>query len=174
MPGLDELPAKDWGRAASSVIKPVLLARGTFESVDLAKTRLLCEEALGFDCAQLGPDRLIMRHGSDRDGGTYWVLEALAVAEVRTPQNVTNHWGIWVKGRAAVEDAYALLDGNKEKYGLLRVQNPRTTHEDGRDYSFYFEDIGNVWWEIVEHPDEDEFMGLFDHGDWDRQEGGGT
>ena len=86
MPGLEELPAKDWGKAASSVIKPVLLSRGTFESVDLARTRLLCEEALGFECAQLGPDRLILRHGSDRPGTTYWVLEVRAVAEVRTPE----------------------------------------------------------------------------------------
>ena len=168
MPGLEELPAKDWGQSASSVIKPVLLARGTLESVDLAKTRLLCEEALGFDCARLGPDRLILRHGSDRSGGTYWVLEVAAVDAVSAPQHMTNHWGIWVHGRGAVDAAYELLAGNKEKYGLIRVQNPRTTHEDGRDYSFYFEDISNVWWEIVEYPDEDEFMGLIDHGDWDQ------
>lgn len=173
MPGLDELPAKDWGRGASSVVKPVLLSRGTLESVDLAKTRLLCEEALGFDCAPAGTGRLIMRHGSDEPGGIYWVLEAVAVPEVRTPQHMTNHWGIWVRGRQAVDDAYELLEANKERYGLLRVQNPRQTHEGGRDYSFYFEDIGNVWWEIGEHPDEDAFMDLFGHGDWDQREDSG-
>lgn len=173
MPGLDELPEKDWGQAASSVVKPVLLSRGTLESTDLAKTRLLCEEALGFDCATLGPDRLILRHRSDRPGSTYWVLEVVAVPEVRTPQHLTNHWGLWVSGRKAVDDAYALLNANMERYGLLRVQTPRPTHEGARDYSFYFEDTSNVWWEIGEHPDEDEFMALFDHGDWDRREEGG-
>jgi hypothetical protein len=170
MPGLDELPAKDWGKGASSVIKPVLLSRGTFESIDLAKTRLLCEEALGFECAELGPDRLILRHKSDPSGSTYWVLEVRAVSEVRTPQHLTNHWGIWVPSKQAVDDAYQLLEANKERYGLLRVQPPRPTHEGARDYSFYFEDISRVWWEIGEHPDEDDFMDLFGHGDWDQRE----
>lgn len=170
MPGLDQLPAKDWGKASSSVIKPVLLSRGTLESTDLARTRLLCEEVLGFECAQLAPDRLILRHRSDRPGSTYWVLEVRAVPEVRTPQHMTNHWGIWVPTRKHVDDAFALLEANKEKYGLLRVQHPRQTHEGARDYSFYFEDISRVWWEIGEHPDEDAFMDLFAHGDWDRRE----
>ncbi len=174
MPGLDELPAKDWGKSATSVVKPVLLSRGTLETIDLAKTRLLCEEALGFECAETGPDSLILRHRSDRSGTTYWVLEVRAVAEVQTPQHHTNHWGIWVPSRQAVDAAAALLDSNKENYGLLRVQKPRQTHEGGRDYSFYFEDISNVWWEIGEHPDEDDFMDLFGHGDWDQREDRGS
>lgn len=170
MPGLEELPEKDWGKGETSVIKPLLLSRGTLESVDLARTRLMCEEVLGFECAELAPGRLIMRHRSDRPGSTYWVLEVVEVPEVRTPQHLTNHWGIWIRGRDAVDRAYDLLEANKEKYGLLRVQNPRQMHEGARDYSFYFEDIGHVWWEIGEHPDEDDFMDLFGHGDWDRQE----
>ena len=170
MPGLEDLPAKDWGKGAASVIKPVLLSRGTIETIDLAKTRLMCEEVLGFECAEPAPGRLIMRHRSDRPGTTYWVIEAVAVPEVHTPQQMTNHWGIWIKGRDAVDRAYELLENNKEEYGLLRVQNPRQMHDGGRDYSFYFEDISHVWWEIGEHPDEDDFMDLFGHGDWDRQE----
>ncbi len=170
MPGLDELPQKDWGKSANSVVRPVLLSRGTIETTDLKKTRLMCEEVLGFECAPNGPGRMIMRHRSDAPGSTYWVIEAVEVPEIRTAQHMTNHWGIWVKGRAAVDKAYELLENNKEKYGLHRVQNPRQTHEGGRDYSFYFVDISQVWWEIAEHPDEDAFMGLFDHGDWDQQE----
>ena len=170
MPGLDELPAKDWGKAASSIVKPVLLSRGTLESIDLAKTRLLCEDVLGFECAPLGANGLILRHHSERDGGTYWVLEVRGVPEGSAPQNMTNHWGVWVPDQKTVDDAYTLLDTNQEKYGVLRIQKPRQNHEGGRDYSFYFVDISNVWWEIGEHPDEDAFMALFDHGDWDRQE----
>ena len=170
MPGLDQLPEKNWGRSENPVIRPLLLSRGTIETIDLAKTRLMCEEVLGFECVPNGPGRMIMRHRSDAPGSTYWVLEAVEVPEVRTPQHMTNHWGIWVKGRDAVDRAYELLENNKEKYGLIRVQNPRQTHEGGRDYSFYFEDISHVWWEIGEHPDEDEFMDLFAHGDWDQRE----
>ncbi len=174
MQRLDELPAKDWGKGASSVIKPVMLSRGTLDSIDLEKTRLLCEEALGFECAMLGADRLILRHGSDRSGEPYWVLEIQAVPEIRTRQHVTNHWGIWVPDRQTVDESYEVLEANKERYGLLRVQNPRQTHEDGRDYSFYFEDISHVWWEIGEHPDEDAFMKFFGNGDWDQQGESGT
>lgn len=174
MSGLDQLPTKDWGKAASSVIKPVLLSRGTIETIDLGRTRLLCQEVLGFDCAETGQGQLILRHRSDRPGSTYWVLEVRAVPEVCTPQHMTNHWGIWVPSRGHVDAAYELLNANRGKYGLLRVQHPRQTHEGARDYSFYFEDVSHVWWEIGEHPHEDEFMELFGHGDWDRREEAGT
>lgn len=169
MPALSDLPAMDWGKGTASVIRPVLLARGTLESIDIGKTRLMCEEVLGFECAMLSPTRMIMRHASDAPGSTYWVLEVRQVDRVGTPQHLTNHWGIWIKGRDAVDQACALLEKNRDRYGLLRVQRPRPTHEGARDYSFYFEDESKVWWEIGEHPDEDAFMDLFGHGDWDQQ-----
>jgi hypothetical protein len=175
MSELDRLPEKDWGKAESPVIKPLLMARGTFETIDLAKTRLLLEEVLGFLCVEIGPGRAIFKQRNDRPGSTYWVLEAQEVPEVRSPQHMTNHWGIWVPTRQAVSDAAAVLQANKERYGLLRVQSPRMTHDGARDFSFYFEDISNVWWEIGENPDEDELMKLFANGvDWDRREGQGT
>jgi Glyoxalase/Bleomycin resistance protein/Dioxygenase superfamily len=170
MPGLDTLPEKDWGKGDSSVVKPVLLARGTLESIDLAKTRRLAE-VLGFDCVAPSADRLMLRHRSDRTGDIYWVLEVRQVPAVRSPQHVSNHWGIWVPSRKDVDDAYERLAANAERLGLIRVQKPRPTHEGARDYSFYFEDESRNWWEIGEHPDEDEFMDLFGHGDWDRREG---
>ncbi len=169
MTGLDELPTKSWGKAAAPVIRPVLLSRGTLESIDFAKTRLLAE-TLGFVCVEPAPDRMLLRHESDRSGGTYWVLEVRAVATVRSPQHMTNHWGIWVPTRQDVADAYELLAARQEELGLVRVQKPRPTHEGARDYSFYFEDESRNWWEIGEHPDEDEFLELFAHGDWDRRE----
>jgi hypothetical protein len=171
MPGLDELPTKDWGQGEAPAIRPLLLSRGTIESIDLGKTRRLAE-ALGFDCRELASDRMLLRHRSDRSGGTYWVLEVRRIAAVRSPQHMTNHWGIWVPSRQDVDDAYDLLISRQEELGLVRVQKPRQTHEGARDYSFYFEDESRNWWEIGEHPDEDEFMQLFDHGDWDRCEEG--
>jgi hypothetical protein len=117
-----------------------------------------------------GTGRLILKHRSDRTRSTYWVLEVREVPEVRSPQHMTNHWGIWIPTRKEVDEAAALLEDNKERYGLLRVQRPRQTHEGARDYSFHFEDESHVWWEIGEHPDEDAFMELFGHGDWDNGE----
>ncbi len=169
MPGLDELPNKPWGKSQTSVIKPLVMSRGTLKSVDFAKTRRL-GETLGFVCTELAPDRMMMRHRSDRPGTTYWVLEVRRVDAVRTPQRMTNHWGIWVPTRQDVDDAYTLLAANAQELGLVRVQKPRPTHEGARDYSFYFEDVSRNWWEIGEHPDEDDFMDLFGHGDWDQRE----
>ena len=170
MAGLDTLPEKGWGKGDNPVVRPVLLARGTLESIDLAKTRRLAE-VLGFDCAAPEPGGLVLRHRSDRAGATYWVLEVREVAEVRSPQHLTNHWGIWVPTRKDVDEAYAMLSANAELLGLIRVQPPRPTHEGARDYSFYFEDESRNWWEIGEHPDEQEFMDLFGHGDWDSRKG---
>ncbi len=168
MTRLDALSHAPWGKGEGSVVKPLVLARGTLESVDLAKTRRLAE-VLGFDCAELASDRLMLRHRSDRTGDAYWVLEVRRVDDVRSPQHVSNHWGIWVPTRADVDRAYALLAANAEALGLIRVQKPRSTHEGARDYSFYFEDESRNWWEIGEHPDEGEFVQFFANGDWDRQ-----
>lgn len=82
MGGLADLPDKHWGKGETSVIKPVLLARGTLESIDISKTKLMCEEVLGFECAMLAADRMIMRHRSDAPGSVYWVLEVRQVSTV--------------------------------------------------------------------------------------------
>jgi hypothetical protein len=169
MPSFDDLETKDWGKAASSVITPVALSRGTLESTDFAKTRALAE-VLGFDCIEPAPGRLLLRHRTDRSGGTYLTLEVRGVSAISTPQNMTNHWGIWVPTRQDVDDAYELLSANQAELGLVRVQKPRQTHVGGRDYSFYFEDESRNWWEIGEHPDESEFVDLVAHGDWDQRQ----
>ena len=171
MSGLDQLPTKDWGKAASSVIKPVSVFRaGPSKRSISAERACYAKRCWDLTARRRGRDDLSCVTGSDRPGSTYWVLEARAVPDVSTPQHMTNHWGIWVPSRGHVDAAYELLNANKEKYGLLRVQPPRQTHEGARDYSFYFEDVSHVWWEIGEHPNEDEFMELFGHGDWDRRE----
>ena len=170
MSGLELLPNSPWGRGAAPVIRPVMLTRGTLETCDMVKTRRL-GETLGFECRELPGGRMLMRHGSDRSDASYWVLEVKPVTELRSPQNVTNHWGIWVPGRDSVNAAYEVLASRKDELGLTRIQNPRQTHDDQRDYGFYFEDTSRNWWEISEHPDESEFLKFFNSGDWDQQEG---
>jgi hypothetical protein len=169
MPSFDDLETKDWGKAAAPVVTPVSLSRGTLESTDFAKTRALAE-VLGFDCIEPAPGRMLLRHRSDRSGGTYLTLEVRGVTAISTPQNMTNHWGIWVPTRQDVDDAYEMLAAHQAELGLVRVQKPRQTHVGGRDYSFYFEDESRNWWEIGEHPDEAEFVDLVAHGDWDQRE----
>jgi hypothetical protein len=164
---LDQLATADWGKAPDSVVKPVMMARGTLLSLDMAKTRLLCEEVLGFACIEIAPDRMLLRHRTDRSGAPYWVLEVRAAPSNPTPQKMSNHWGIWVPEVADVDAAYALLSANMETYGIAKVHKPRYAHEGRRDYSMYFEDISGNWWEIDRHPIEDEFIKFFNSGDWD-------
>ena len=144
-----------------------MLSRGTLLSLDLAKTKLLCEEVLGFDCVLTSPDRMLCRHRTDSSGDRYWVLEVRAAAENPSPQRMSNHWGIWVPETADVDAAHALLSANMDRYGIAKVHKPRYAHQGRRDYSMYFEDTSGNWWEIDRHPVEDDFVKYFNSGDWD-------
>ena len=167
MTPLDKLATADWGKAPNPVIKPLAMARGTLLSLDLAKTKRLCEEVLGFDVVERGPDRLLLRHKTDTAGAPYWVLEVRAARENPSPQKMSNHWGIWVPEVADVDAAHALLSANMGTYGIAKVHKPRYAHEGRRDYSMYFEDTSGNWWEIDRHPEEEEFIKFFNSGDWD-------
>lgn len=171
---LEQLPDSHWGLAANPVIKPLIISRGTMLSIDLGKTRALCEEVLGFQCAMLNSNVMFCRQRADAGGDRpYWVLEVHAVQSNPTPQRMYNHWGIWVPEVEDVDTGYALLTNNMQKYGIARVQKPRYAHQDWRDYSTYFEDISGNWWEIDRHPVEEEFIKYFNSGDWDSRESAG-
>ena len=165
---LQELPTSTWGLAANPVIKPKILSRGTLLSIDLEKTRALCEEVLGFHCVKVSDDVMYCRQRTVRNGDDpYWVLEVHSAPSNPTPQRMMNHWGIWVPSNADVDKGYETLSNNMEKYGIARVHKPRYAHEGWRDYSSYFEDISGNWWEIDTHPEEEEFIKYFNSGDWD-------
>ena len=167
MSRMDELASAPWGAAPTPVIRPVMMARGTLLSLDFAKTRRLAEEVLGFVCVEVAPDRMLLRHRTEKPGGRYWVLEVRRADANPSPQRMSNHWGIWVPETEDVDAAYALLSANMDKYGILRVHKPRYAHQGRRDYSMYFEDTSGNWWEIDRHPEEEEFITFFNSGDWD-------
>jgi hypothetical protein len=167
---MNQIVTSSWGRGSKDpVVRPAMLTRGTLETLDLAKTRLL-GDTLGFECRELSSDRMLMRHRSDASRKPYWVLEVQRVDTLRSPQKVTNHWGLWVPTKQDVDAANQLLQSRKEELGLLRIQAPHQAHANQRDYGFYFMDFSQNWWEISEDPGE-EFIKFFSGGDWDKQEG---
>jgi predicted lactoylglutathione lyase len=85
------------------------------------------------------------RAGEKLAGQPYWVLEAREVTDVAVPQEMLNHWGVFVSSQAAVDDAYEKVNAQQKEFGLGRVQKPRFRHG---SYAFYFVDGDSNWWEI--------------------------
>src|ERR1700757_3431222 len=92
---------------SASVLKPLILSRGTLLTQDLRRARALFEEFLGLECVQIGPKRMLMR---DRDpqvlrqrrGGAYWVMDVREVSD-KAATNLFKHWGIDVASEQDVD-----------------------------------------------------------------------
>jgi catechol 2,3-dioxygenase-like lactoylglutathione lyase family enzyme len=145
MTTLAEVTANSIGKAASSVIRPIGLHRGTLVTRNLDVMRRFLEELLGMECVRTAPDRMLARHRRDRGAKNYWVLEICAVAEITHPQRLVNHWGFMVASNAEVDRAHRVATARQAEFGLKRVHPPKGNHG---SYSFYFEDLDSNWWEI--------------------------
>jgi catechol 2,3-dioxygenase-like lactoylglutathione lyase family enzyme len=133
-------------------IRTTSLERGTFLTTDLAAVRRLFEEALGLECVRYAPDALYVRERGHRPGEPlygepYLVLDVREVRVIENPQEMLNHWGVFVDSQSDVDRAYATLIEHQQRFRLKKVQKPRAAHG---AYSFYFEDMDSNWWE-VEH-----------------------
>jgi len=137
-------------QAAGSHVKPTQLICGTFVTRDLKRTRRMCEDLLGLECVEPEKGVLLIRErghkaGEKLAGQPYWVLEAREVAEIAVPQEMLNHWGVFVSSQAAVDAAFEAINARQKEFGLGRVQKPRFRHG---SYAFYFVDGDSNWWEI--------------------------
>lgn len=141
---LAEVTANGIGRAASSVVKPVALTRGTLAVRDLARTRRFLEDVLGMDCA-VADGRLFARHRGDRGAPSYWVLEVAERPRIDHPQKMLNHWGFEAASREEVERIHDRLAASPGAFGLKRVHPVKANHG---SWSFYCEDEDSNWWEI--------------------------
>src|SRR5262247_2514996 len=133
-------PAVMDAKTATSHVKPSLLISGMFVTRDLARTRRMCEDLLGLECVEPEKGVLLIRErghkpGEKLAGQPYWVLEARQVPEVAVPQEMLNHWGVFVSSQAAVDDAFEKINARQQDFGLGRVQKPRFRHG---SYAFYF------------------------------------
>lgn len=136
--------------SAASHVKPTSLISGTLVSTDLKRVRNMLENAFGLECVQPEPGLLLARDRGHGPGGPkhaepYWVLEIRQVPEVAVAQEMLNHWGMAAPSEAAVDDAYAKLNANKEVFGIARVQKPRFRNG---SYACYFIDQDSNWWEL--------------------------
>lgn len=132
-----------------SVVKPTGLFRATFVTTDLDRTRRFCERLMGLECVR-ERDRLMIRGpgfgpAGKHHGESYWVLEARLVPEIKHPQEMLNHWGVFVGSEADVDRAFEAAAENQQQFGLRRVQKPRMQHG---SYSFYMVDADHNWWEV--------------------------
>lgn len=149
-----------------SVLKPMILSRGTLMTKNLQRSRNLCEEFLGLECVQIAEDRMLVR---DRDpgvlrqrrGDVYWVMDVHLVDE-KVETNLFKHWGIEVSSDEDVRRVHVFVEANKERLGLKVVRSPRMQHG---TYSFYTEDQDGNWWEVECRPPEESTDNVFARGD---------
>jgi catechol-2,3-dioxygenase len=118
------------------------LSHGTLESRDLEKTRAFYEQCLGLQTIRTSPVSLMIRLGGDN-----------TIAVVQNPRKpdmpLLNHNGLDVATREDVDQCHALLETEKEKWGLTKITRPADQHG---TYSFYFSDLDGNWWEILTNP----------------------
>src|ERR1700758_714416 len=126
-------PAVMDAKSTTSHVKPNMLISGMFVTRDLARTRRMCEGLLGLECVEPAKGVLLIRERGPRPGEKlagqpYWVLEAHEVATVEVPQEMLNHWGVFVTSQAAVDAAYEKVNAQQKEFSLGRVQKPRFRH----------------------------------------------
>ena len=160
-------PAMSRAKTAPSHVKPTMLISGTFVTRDLARARRMCEGLLGLECVEPEKGVLLIRErghraGEKLAGQPYWVLEAREVTDVAVPQEMLNHWGVFVSSQAAVDDAYEKINAQQKEFGLGRVQKPRFRHG---SYAFYFVDGDSNWGEIEYRPPELVYTAIRAKGD---------
>lgn len=152
--------------AASPVLRPLILSRGTLLTADLARARIFYTEFLGLECKDLEDGRMLVRdtdpgHLRHRNGGPYWVMDVKQVEEGVTT-NLLKHWGVDVASRAEVDRVHAIASAKKERFGLRVVRPPQMQHG---TYSFYLQDFDTNWWEVECRPPGEATDEVFERGD---------
>src|SRR3546814_15502772 len=83
---------------------------------------------------------MMISKGTDQG---YAVVE---VGERKPDMARINHNGLYVNTDEEVDAAYETLVRVKDEYWLKEIRKPGITHG---DYCFYFVDLDENWWEIV-------------------------
>ncbi|MEE4024028.1 VOC family protein [Gordonia sp. PKS22-38] len=117
------------------LLDAMAISSATLPSIDLEASRIFYEEALGFEVAPMGPNRLVVRLGTDHVYEVEKVDEPLEMPILR-------HNGFQTRGDAVAE--HARLSERKEHYGIKKMTKPMVMHG---TFGFYFQDRDNNWWE---------------------------
>ena len=153
-------------KAGGSILKPLILSRGTLLTQDIRRARAFYEEFLGLECRETGPGHMMVRDTDpafirQRGGGPYWVMDVKQVDDT-VSTNLFKHWGIEVATAPDVDRVHAVATEGKARWGLRTVRKPRMQHG---TYSFYLEDFDGNWWEVECRPPGEATDEVFARGD---------
>ncbi len=130
------------------------LSHGTLESKDLEASRKFYVEFLGLEVVRTSPISLLIRLG-----GTNTI--AVVLSANKKPMTMLNHNGLDVETQADVDEAYRVVEAEREAWGLHKITRPVLQHG---TYSFYFWDADDNCWEILTNPSGG-YSWLFEQGD---------
>jgi catechol 2,3-dioxygenase-like lactoylglutathione lyase family enzyme len=139
-------------RNAKSVVKPYLLSHGTMECRSLKASRRFYEEFLGLECVRHGKISMLVRCGMK------WHIVAVEVRNHLHPVHLLNHWGVEVRSKEEVDDAWREAHRLKESYGIRKIGKPGMQRG---VYTFYLQDLDENWWEVA-------YSDTFRHDDYYR------
>ena len=139
-----------------SILKPYVLGHGTLECFSLAESRKFYEEFLGLECVRHAKPAMAVRLGMR------FHIVCVEVGDQIHPCNVLNHWGLDVQSKEEVDQAHARCLQYKDKYKIRQVLDVQDMHG---VYSFYFEDLDHIWWEIQYYEGGFTHDDYFDFGD---------
>lgn len=142
-------------------LKLKFISHGTLEVRDVDRTREFYEEFFGFETVRTSKVSLWVRLGGDH---VYVAVKAPPGEKAVMP--FLYHNGIDVESDAEVDEAYAIVMRDAEKWGLHDITKPMVQHG---SYSFYFRDMDENFWEILSNP-RGGYGWMFERGD---QEGMG-
>lgn len=140
---------------ARSILKPYVMSHGTLECYSLKESRRFYEEFLGLECVRHARPAMAIRCG------VKFHVVCVEVGENVHPVNVLNHWGIDLRSKEEVDEAYRNALKHKDTYKIRQVLQPSNQHG---VYSFYLEDLDHNWWEI-QYTEGFQNDDLFDFGD---------
>ncbi len=142
-------------------LKLKFISHGTLEVRDVDRSRQFYEDFFGFETVRTSKVSLWVRLGGDH---VYVAVKAPPGEKAVMP--FLYHNGIDVESDAEVDEAYAIVMRDAEKWGLHDITKPIIQHG---SYSFYFRDMDENFWEILSNP-KGGYGWMFDRGD---QEGMG-
>ena len=131
------------------------LSHGTLDCRNIERTRQFYQEFFGFETVRTSKVSLWLRLGGDH------VYVVVQVSGERPPMPFLNHNGIDVASDAKVDEAFAIVNRDAEKWGLYKITKPTLQHG---SYSFYFYDMDDNCWEILSNP-KGGYGWMFERGD---------
>ncbi len=99
-------------------VKAFVLSHGTMEVYNLKDSRKFYEEFLGLECVRHAKPAIVVRLGLK------FHIVAVEVGANVHPMNVLNHWGMDVKTKEEVDDAYEKALKYQDKYKIRQVLKP--------------------------------------------------